>query len=66
MSANSDVELPLWLARVLASTGMVVVERGKMKGFEEQFRDDLEADANNVSFARLPYFYTIGVIISQL
>lgn len=66
MHADSQVELALWLARVLASADMVLLEKGKMKGFDRKFRDDLDADATKVSFARTPYFYTVGVHLAAL
>jgi hypothetical protein len=66
MVAGSEVELPLWLARVLASTQMVSVERSKMKGFDRKFRDDLDAGATTVSLARMPYFYSVGQVVAVL
>jgi hypothetical protein len=66
MKEKNEVELPLWLARVLATTHMVSVQKSKMKGFDTTFRDNLDADATTVSFARHPYFYTIGVQLSKL
>lgn len=66
MHAGSEVELALWLARVLAQTDMVSLEKNKMKGFDRKFRDDLDADATTVSFARTSYFYTVGVQLAAL
>jgi hypothetical protein len=36
------------------------------EGYDEKFRADLEADAKTKSFARYPYFYTVGMRIGKL
>lgn len=66
MKRGHDVELPLWLAKVLSSTQMILIEKNSMKGFDQAFHDNLDADANKVSFARHPYFYTVGIHLSKL
>jgi hypothetical protein len=36
------------------------------QGYDDKFRDDLEADAKTKSFSRYPYFYTVGMILGKL
>ena len=66
MKRGTDVELPLWLTQVMRIGKLVLVERAKMKGYDEKFKDDLEADAKTKSFARYPHFYTVGMTLGKL
>lgn len=66
MKRGNDIELPLWLAAVLRTGKLIVLDRSKTKGYDEKFRADLEADAKTKSFARYPYFYTVGMRLGKL
>lgn len=41
MSKNGAVELPLWLARPLVLTQIAALDKSKMRGFDQRFRNDL-------------------------
>ena len=59
VAAGTKLELPLWLAKVLLARKLVDVEIPK--GYNETYREILEADAAVVDLHKLgPDFYTFG------
>ena len=59
IAMGTKLELPLWLAKVLYSRGLVTIE--VPKGYNETYREILGADANVVDLHTLgPNFYQFG------
>lgn len=59
VTSGTKLELPLWLARVLFSRGVVSIE--VPKGYNETYREILDADATVVDLHTLgPNFYQFG------
>ncbi|RWS27139.1 hypothetical protein B4U80_10775 [Leptotrombidium deliense] len=64
IAAGTQLELPLWLANKLLEEQLVTIDLPK--GFNEQYRDILEADASVVDLHKLgPDFYKFGGELSK-
>ena len=62
---NTKLELPIWLTRELYNDGLATFELPK--GYNESFRQVLEADANVVDLHRLgPNYYRLGQFLAAL
>ncbi|XP_075215508.1 DNA replication complex GINS protein Psf3 [Lycorma delicatula] len=64
---NSKVEIPFWLAKVLANSEFSVVQVEVPKIYKDVCRDILNADASVVDLYKMSkFFYTFGKLISDI
>ena len=64
MKKDTKLELPMWMARTLASKKIVRVDMPK--SFNQKMVGSLKADPLAVTLASAPYFYELGLNISSL
>uniref|UniRef100_A0A7S0RJI9 DNA replication complex GINS protein PSF3 n=1 Tax=Pyramimonas obovata TaxID=1411642 RepID=A0A7S0RJI9_9CHLO len=62
LKSGSEVELPFWLVKDLASRGMVLLKLPKY--FGQRVNNDLQADARCVNLGeKCKYYYEVGLLI---
>lgn len=65
ISSGTKLELPLWLAKELHSDGFIAIN--VPKGYNQTYREILEADANCVNLHKLsPNYYQFGQHLSHM